>query len=706
MIKKILFPVLAAGCVLGFVAAVFLLWNYQNIKNTKIRDTRDRLVKNTRETAKNIDEIFLKYKAIADGLSGELNSGVLTQGNFNARVQNILNSRPDIFGIGIVYAPHARDAKTRLYAPYWTRKGGKLQRMQLEREYDYTQRKPEFAWYHATIEKGAMWHEPYFDKAGGALMTTYAVPFSQKGAASKISGIVTLDVDISTLRKIMIAMDAGETGFGALLSRKGVYLYHPSEERVKKQMTVFDIAKKANDARFSGVAEKITAGESGIVDHASTSTGKPSWVTYAPVPSTGWSLYTTFLKEEMDIDNVLMRHQHLNILTALILFLVSFCGLIFRVHAPGNPRKLWEASVIISLVFAAGTGYIWRLALISNSYLKTEGVKISDASGLQSYLNKYKAASAQRHEEAPFFVPTGVFIQSAEFSGTYNVTVTGYVWQKYKKGEHDGISRGFTLPEATSASVEESYRRKEGDTELIGWYFSATLRQRFNYNMYPMNRESVWIRLWHKDFDRNTVLVPDLESYEFLTPSLLPGLERDFVLPGWSTEKTFFEYRQNSYNTNFGIANYAGQQDFPEMYYNIVIKSSFVDAFISSMTPLLVVAFTLFSILLTMAKTGEEAEKLDFSVGAVLGGCSALLFAVIFIHASLRNSISYKGIMYIEYFYLIFYLIMLWLPVHAFLFLYAKNSKFIQYKDSLLSKVLFWPALLGAVFMLTLRTFY
>ena len=50
--------------------------------------------------------------------------------------------------------------------------------------------------------------------------------------------------------------------------------------------------------------------------------------------------------------------------------------------------------------------------------------------------------------------------------------------------------------------ISEEYRRRQGSEEVIGWYFDVTVRQAFDYSKYPLDTQDVWLRLWHKDFDR------------------------------------------------------------------------------------------------------------------------------------------------------------------------------------------------------------
>jgi len=96
------------------------------------------------------------------------------------------------------------------------------------------------------------------------------------------------------------------------------------------------------------------------------------------------------------------------------------------------------------------------------------------------------------------------------------------------------------------------YQGRQDDEELISWSFKATRREQFDYDRYPLDRQQVRILLWPPDFERNVYLVPDLESYTALDPASLPGLDKDFVLENWEIQRSFFSFRDNRYNTDFG----------------------------------------------------------------------------------------------------------------------------------------------------------
>ena len=146
--------------------------------------------------------------------------------------------------------------------------------------------------------------------------------------------------------------------------------------------------------------------------------------------------------------------------------------------------------------------------------------------------------------------------------------------------------------------ITEIYRTREEDQETIGWHVRAVLNQQFDFSDYPFDREDVFVRLRHRDFEKGVLLSPDLVSYSSTAPDSIPGIESDeFFLEGWDVERSFFSFRENNYNTNFGVSSSAVQQSSSELYFNIGLSRHFLDPFISYVVPILVVALLLFAVL-------------------------------------------------------------------------------------------------------------
>ena len=133
------------------------------------------------------------------------------------------------------------------------------------------------------------------------------------------------------------------------------------------------------------------------------------------------------------------------------------------------------------------------------------------------------------------------------------------------------------------------------------------------------------------------------------------GIEETIVLGAWERRNIFFDYLPSSYSTNFGIADYVGQRDFPELRFGFEIHRKFVDAFIVHLLPLLMVAALLYGTLLTIADDPELSKRLGFSESGVIGSCSVLFFVVLLAHVQLRGQFAGSVIVYVEYFYFLMY---------------------------------------------------
>ena len=189
-------------------------------------------------------------------------------------------------------------------------------------------------------------------------------------------------------------------------------------------------------------------------------------------------------------------------------------------------------------------------------------------------------AELSRERADVIVVPTGVFVQSLEFLDANSILMTGIIWQRYSQDASNwgvrpepgtGIPIIFTKADINyREAVNEIYRTREGNDEVIGWYIRAVLNQRFDFSDYPFDHEEVFLRMRHREFDRGVILTPDLASYTTTDPASIPGMERDdFFLSGWDVDRSFFSFRDNTYNTSFGVENPQTQHVTPELYFNI-----------------------------------------------------------------------------------------------------------------------------------------
>ncbi len=199
-----------------------------------------------------------------------------------------------------------------------------------------------------------------------------------------------------------------------------------------------------------------------------------------------------------------------------------------------------------------------------------------------------------------------------------------------------------------------------------------------------------------RELNRQVILVPDLGGYEVIDPRTKPGVDKDIVLGNWNLSDIFFEYKFKTYDTNLGIKSNLFKTNFPELHFTIVLQRDFIGPLISRVGPLLVVVTLLFAMLLI----SDEEKALE-----VLAACIGFVFIVILDQIALREQIVTKGILYFEYFYFAIYFYIFLVTVNAILFISQPNTPFIQYKDNLISKLLYWPTLLKILLVITILVF-
>lgn len=696
--QKLVFRISLLLCIISFVLVLFLGNAYLSSPSKLLDDAKDSAKSQADDAAMVIGSDLSKLVTVSKSLADDLSSGELESAQVSERLKRTMEENPDLFGLSAVYKPYAFDPEKRLYAPYYVRKDGELELIQVEDVYDYTLSEaengtgPKTAWYNLTFEKGACWIEPYLGTAGETFMINYNVVFCHadtSGQEKVPAGIIGAEYSLDGIRRFVGSLDLGDTGYGFILTDKGTVVSHPIPEYLGENIA--DLKEKDSTLRL--ITGDITPGSYQVFHNEVT--GQNLWVFYEPIPSNEWTLGVVFIEDEIFQESrTLQRHLEISFAMAILAFLFFLSVLILR-GDKGKPERLWIIAIIFSLLCISGMWFIWHVTLDEPPDKNNEDVEIFDRFGLETALHKLLVPG----EDDTIRVPTGVFLQSLEFSSANNVIVTGYVWQDYSDVPDD-ISRGFIFPEAESIDVEEAYR----DNGVIGWYYRAVLRQPFDYSKYPFDREDVWIRIWHKDFHRNIILTPDLKSYDIMDPDSRPGLEKNFVLEGWDIQNSFFSYRTNTYNVNFGVDDY--QQDFPELYYNAGLKRDFLSSVISNLIPLIVVSILLFAVLMISTKSDEKIRLYGFSSSTVLAYCAALFFVLIVSHLSLREKLAATGIIYLECFYFVLYFIILGVSINSILLASNTECRLIHYRDNLIVKLLYWPVILASLLVITLVNFY
>ncbi len=164
-------------------------------------------------------------------------------------LRTVLENSPEYFGVWTCWEPNAFDQRdsdfankpnhdaTGRFIPYWFRKNGGIAVEPLK---DYQAGAANSDFYQLVRQSGReVIMEPYVYEAGGkkVLMTSLVVPIMVGG---KFVGAAGIDIDLSAISASQSDRKVMETGYAATFSNRGLYVAHPSTERLGQPGPKFD----------------------------------------------------------------------------------------------------------------------------------------------------------------------------------------------------------------------------------------------------------------------------------------------------------------------------------------------------------------------------------------------------------------------------------------------------------------------------------
>lgn len=397
-----------------------------------------------------------------------------------------------------------------------------------------------------------------------------------------------------------------------------------------------------------------------------------------------------------------------DLMTFMLFVLGSVLALSYAVLRPGrrNMAGARQTTVVWSVALLLALAFTWHVIIVSDRWVEIIGAPITSAEGMEAFLAEHPETLARYDYQ----VPTGAFLQSFEFLNSNNVEMTGYVWQFYSDDIPADVERGVVFPEALSEAydTDEAWRIRRNGGEEIGWYFSGTFRQNFNYRLYPFDRQDVWLRLWHPGPERNVLLVPDFGGYSDLTPEALPGIEKDFVYGGWDPLRSGFSYGLVTYNMNFGLDDFVELNGTPllNLYFSLSVERDFLGPLLEHVILELAIAILLFFLLVLIAREGNDPDQPQLSTFDLIVAAGGLLFAVILDLNAIRGSIISQDLTYLEWFPLILVTFVVLVVLSSVLRALQWRLPFLSYTGNLMPVLAYWPALLGTLLVVTLLVFF
>jgi sigma-B regulation protein RsbU (phosphoserine phosphatase) len=211
----------------------------------------------------------------------------------------------------------------------------------IDASFDPTQRD----WFINARQAGKLcWSEPYLDAVGHGLMVTCSIPVVS--AEKDYFWVIGTDITTDTINQKIISTQIGENSYAFMLDSTGKVINHPefiNGNRNWNETFQTNNLIISNNEQLRTIAQNMTQGLTGVT--MCTIEGVDSYVAYAPLTSTNWSLCIVLpvddiiapmvatkekINGSMDIVNDYISKQAQDTTN---MFIIIFTGLSFTVIA-------------------------------------------------------------------------------------------------------------------------------------------------------------------------------------------------------------------------------------------------------------------------------------------------------------------------------------------------------------------------------------
>lgn len=141
-----------------------------------------------------------------------------------------------------------------------------------------------------------------------------------------------------------------------------------------------------------------------------------------------------------------------------------------------------------------------------------------------------------------------------------------------------------------------------------------------------------------------------------------------------------------------------GQNAFPDLQYNTVLRRQWMGPMLSNLFPLLMVLFTVFVNLMGFTK--------DDKPWGLYGTIAGLFFTSLLAHLKMRDIFSVHVINYLEYFYGVTYLMIVLVAVNSYLVHARPDHRLLRFRKGMVSRLAFWPLVGLLLLTVTYAMFY
>lgn len=689
-------------CMLGV-----LILEFANFRKDQNQTAQVRSTETMQSLAADVGRLLSRIEAEGERLGRQFGSQDYSASAVEEIIRNAALEFPEVSGITACYVRGGFSEDRELYCPFFNKSSGKY--VFVEQSYDYTIPGSGTQWFTEPVTNGAQWVEPYYGAAAKAWFLDYAVPFYWEDGPRKgeVRGIIDISLEASDFSDLMHDISVGRAGYAFMTTSEGTVLTHPVRDYIGTKNLQDFLDDNIGVLGLKGVYEAMLGGESGQLGFEDEAGGEDSFVVYKSIPPADYGLALVFSKADLVSGQLASNRRYINIGIVLSILIVVMLALYFGRDILDR-REIEQLSVIATILLVANVLFLGSLTHGLNE--RANDIKrtpVVDLTSLGKFIDQERIRADTLKIQAPRIVPTGIFIDRMEFADSYNLNMSGHIWQKYPLDISDDVTVGFTLPQmspfAESAYIEETHRKvieaREGEEGylLVGWEYRVTLRLDLSYADFPFDKRFVSVEIEPIAQTDNLLFVPDLGSYTYTSPGRKSGLSDRISLPGSNVTQTYFSFTTERYETDFGFNNKTAFEHVPTLHYNVQLKRRLLNSFVTYLIPIGVTISLIYILILACGKT--EARQ------GIIESMAAFFFVLIFSHIDLRKDVVTGDLMFIEFFYFITYFMIIISTLN--LITYTKDrTQIFDFHENQIFRACYFPLFFALLLAVMLVKFY
>ncbi len=310
------------SAVIPLLTAFFLLLSfvgYTYINTLLNEEISEKMRHQLDSTANNISKTLIQHSRIAETtarVAGALGNSA-SKDTYVSILSGVVGVNDDTFGAGVWFEPFVYEG-VQYFGPYVYKDGGNLVTTFDYEKPDYDFHNQEWYTIGKSTAKLSVSTAPYYDELTDITMVTTNAPIYDKD--KKFLGVVSSDIDLSSLQAFVSGIKVGKGGSAILLMPDGTYMVDKDTTKVMKEKISED--KNSSLAEMGKVIIQKKTGEASYTD----ANGK-NIVQFTTIPNTDWILALSMPESELheNLDDLLLR---LGLFVLVVLLLVGLAVLL------------------------------------------------------------------------------------------------------------------------------------------------------------------------------------------------------------------------------------------------------------------------------------------------------------------------------------------------------------------------------------------